>query len=75
MGLARDCAQHVQGRLSLGYIGVVLASDLEREKRAFAFRDKDSGQLVLALRDSWLPSASATSLYNKMGKAMEEATG
>ena len=75
MGLARDCAEHVEERLSLADIEVVLASDLERGKRAFAFRDRDNGQLVLALKDSWLPVASATSLYNKMGKAVKEATG
>ena len=74
MGLARDCAEHVEERLSAEEIEVVLASDLERGKRAFAFRDKDNGQLVLALKDSWLPVASATSLYNKMGKAVKEAT-
>ena len=45
-----------------------------RGKRAFAFRDRDNGQLVLALKDSWLPVASATSLYDKMGKAVKEVT-
>ena len=75
MGLARDCAEHVEERLNSDDIEVVLASDLERGKRAFAFRDRDNGQLVLALKDSWLPVASATSLYNKMGKAVKEATG
>ena len=74
MGLARDCAEHVEERLGAEEIEVVLASDLERGKRAFAFRDRDNGQLVLALKDSWLPVASATSLYNKMGKAVKEAT-
>ena len=62
MGLARDCAEHVEERLGAEEIEVVLASDLERGKRAFAFRDRDNGQLVLALKDSWLPVASATSL-------------
>ncbi len=75
MGLARDCAEHVEKRLSFDDIEVVLASDLERGKRAFAFRDSENGQLVLALKDSWLPVASATSLYNKMGRAVKEATG
>ena len=75
MGLARDCAKHVEERLSFDDIEVVLASDLERGKRAFAFRDRDNGQLVLALKDSWLPVASATSLYDKMAKAVKEATG
>ena len=75
MGLARDCAEHVEERLSSDDIEVVLASDLERGKRAFAFRDRDNGQLVLALKDSWLPVASATSLYDKMAKAVKEATG
>ena len=74
MGLARDCAEHVAERLSKEDIEVVLASDLERGKRALAFRDRENGQLVLALKDSWLPVASATSLYNKMGKALKEAT-
>ena len=74
IGLARDCAEHAEERLGVGEIEVVLASDLERGKRAFAFRDRDDGQLVLALKDSWLPVASATSLYNKMGKAVKEAT-
>ena len=74
MGLARDCAEHVEERLSTEEIEVVLASDLERGKRAFAFRDRDNGQLVLALKDSWLPVASATSLYSKMGKAVKDAT-
>ena len=74
MGLARDCAEHVEERLGAEEIEVVLASDLERGKRAFAFRDRDNGQLVLALKDSWLPVASATSLYNKMGKAVKEVT-
>ena len=40
----------------------------------FGFKDKENGRLVLALKDSWLPVASATSLYNKMGKALKEAT-
>ena len=74
MGLARDCAEHVEERLSAEEIEVVLASDLERGKRALAFRDRDNGRLVLALKDSWLPVASATSLYKKMGKALKEAT-
>tara|TARA_B100000886_G_C20346338_1_gene458867 strand:+ start:662 stop:946 length:285 start_codon:yes stop_codon:yes gene_type:complete len=74
MGLARDCAEHVEERLGAEQIEVVLASDLERGKRAFVFRDRDNGQLVLALKVSWLPAASATSLYNKIGKAMKEAT-
>ena len=74
MGLARDCAEHVEERLSAEEIEVVLASDLERGKRALAFRDRDNGRLVLALKDSWLPIASATSLYKKMGKALKEAT-
>ena len=74
MGLARDCVEHVEERLGAEEIEVVLASDLERGKRAFAFRDKDNGQLVLALKDSWFPVAGATSLYNKMGKAAKEAT-
>ena len=74
MELARDCAEHVEERLSTEQIEVVLASDLERGKRALAFRDKDNGRLVLALKDSWLPVASATSLYNKIGKAVKEAT-
>ena len=52
MGLARDCAEHVEERLSAEEIEVVLASDLERGKRAFAFRDRDNGKLVLALKDS-----------------------
>ena len=74
MGLARDCAEHVEERLSAEEIEVVLASDLERGKRALAFRDRDNGRLVLALKDSWLPVASATSLYKKMGRALKEAT-
>ena len=74
MGLARDCAEHVEELLSAEKIEVVLASDLERGKRALAFRDRDNGRLVLALKDSWLPIASATSLYKKMGKALKEAT-
>ena len=74
IGLARDCAKRVEERLGVEEIEVVLASDLERGKRAFAFRDREDGQLVLALKDSWLPVASATSLYSKMGKAVKEAT-
>ena len=74
MGLARDCAEHVEERLDAEEIEVVLASDLERGKRALAFRDRDNGRLVLALKDSWLPVASATSLYKKMGRALKEAT-
>ena len=74
MGLARDCAEHVEERLGVDEIEVVLASDLERGKRVFAFRDRVNGQLVLALKDNWLPVVSATSLYSKVGKALKEAS-
>ena len=73
MGLARDYAEHVEERLSTEEIEVVLASDLDRGKRAFAFRDRDSGPLVLALKENCLPDATATSLYNKMRKALKKA--
>ena len=74
MGLARDCAEHVEERLGAGEIEVVLALDLQRGKGAFSLRDVDIGQLVLALIDSWLPVGSATSFYTKKGKAVKEAT-
>ena len=43
-----------------------------KRKSIFAFRDRDNGKLVLALKDSWLPVSSAASLYNRMGKALKE---
>ena len=71
--LARDCAERVEERLGAEEIEVVLASDLERGKRAFVIRDRDNGQLMLALKASWLSVSSITRHYNEMGKAVKEA--